>query len=1052
MLPPRIPRDEITRLPNRAKVALAARTSLRAERAPTELGPDHWHVQELASDVAVIYAIDPVVAAYCERYLPLLLERLREPVSRSAIATLQAMLHDADGECTDACILTIDLALDKAREGAIDWTQLELATESDLKFLAGEEPLESLFRLPLWPGDGSAVNQLWHFWREVPVREAAWTVLSELDSSLVYLVPAESKSAIAEEEVQPRQPGPLERAKQPPRIRKDEITRLPNRAKVALAARTSLRAELLAPTGLSLQRLYQKYSSDVAVIYAIDPVVATHCERYLPLLLERLREPVWRSAIATLQAMLHDADGECTDACILTIELALDKTREGAIDWTQLELATESDLKFLAGEEPLESLFRLPLWPGSGSAVNQLWHFWREVPVRDATRTVLKQLGVQFPPREILWKEPGVKGGSGPAEDRGSVPAEDSGFAGGSDLAEESGFVEEPTGVQLGPLKPGAKQPPQAPRQRVVSTGFANTTRPEAPLSPRRPLRCGGEYLFWLEAGEPVRGAIDTAARWLPTELLPPSARLRVALFAFDNEIALSGTGDVGEIELLSDGAARVVSQPRDCERFSLGELGERRLFFPVRMPPSAGRFHLRCNIYYRQLLLQSRLVTVRVAQQPGLLLRGALRTDVEYAINRSLSPQTLNEIQEHRLSVMLNDNPRDETVQFRFLGAEGSNNLKLDASLGEAQTSTLIDEARDSLRRVAWGSEGEWSGDVHTYRYGSRPSDTMFAKDLVSLARAGFRLYDAIAVVLEKSARAGLEELLLAPGLLQIAVKESAGSAWPAALVYDQPFDPDLECTICPAFLLALENNWPLEETACFRGGCPSRAFSNVVCPSGFWGFRHMIGVPVSRRGGDDVPTSLGCSHSPGVGVAISCDPQFVRWPAHSTRLAELMEWNPSGAARTRAATFDMLKQPNHLVYFYCHGGIDGRLPYLRVGPPNEAVITRASLRGNRIAWTQPGPLVFINGCHTAALNPAAAFDLVSGFISARAAGVIGTEITIFEPLACAFAETFFQEFLLAGANVGHAVQRARLRLLQEQRNPLGLVYVPYALASLTR
>ena len=62
----------------------------------------------------------------------------------------------------------------------------------------------------------------------------------------------------------------------------------------------------------------------------------------------------------------------------------------------------------------------------------------------------------------------------------------------------------------------------------------------------------------------------------------------------------------------------------------------------------------------------------------------------------------------------------------------------------------------------------------------------------------------------------------------------------------------------------------------------------------------------------------------------------------------------------------------------------------------------------------------------------------------------MIGTEITVFEELAAAFAEAFLAEFL-GGTPVGEAVRRSRLELLRLRWNPLGLVYVPFALATLT-
>ena len=130
--------------------------------------------------------------------------------------------------------------------------------------------------------------------------------------------------------------------------------------------------------------------------------------------------------------------------------------------------------------------------------------------------------------------------------------------------------------------------------------------------------------------------------------------------------------------------------------------------------------------------------------------------------------------------------------------------------------------------------------------------------------------------------------------------------------------------------------------------------------------------------------------------------------------------------------------------------GGVAGNIPYIQIGSAKERGIERSNLR-DQIVWKQIHPLVFINGCHTTALQPSTAYDLVTGFVdTAGAAGVIGTEITIFESLACAFGRDFLRQFLDQGRSVGNAVRGARLTLLKNQ-NPLGLVYLPFALASLT-
>jgi hypothetical protein len=173
----------------------------------------------------------------------------------------------------------------------------------------------------------------------------------------------------------------------------------------------------------------------------------------------------------------------------------------------------------------------------------------------------------------------------------------------------------------------------------------------------------------------------------------------------------------------------------------------------------------------------------------------------------------------------------------------------------------------------------------------------------------------------------------------------------------------------------------------------------------------------------------------------------------SHEEHLRALLG-NPSHfhRAAARIEVLDLLKRITpHLVYFYCHGGWDedARIPFLLVGRLGERGITPDNLGWQRIWWEVPQPLVVINGCHTTALEPSKAIDFVSAFIEdAHASGVIGTEVSVFEPLACAFAEALLERFLV-GTPIGEAVRLARLALLKAH-NPLGLVYVPYVIANL--
>jgi hypothetical protein len=255
----------------------------------------------------------------------------------------------------------------------------------------------------------------------------------------------------------------------------------------------------------------------------------------------------------------------------------------------------------------------------------------------------------------------------------------------------------------------------------------------------------------------------------------------------------------------------------------------------------------------------------------------------------------------------------------------------------------------------------------------------------------------------------------------------------------------------LCPEFTKALAGQAPLDQCICFDGKCPSKGDDITICPSGFWGFRQDLGMPLSLADAPDAPTEITVQGSPNFVISVCLDPSFIMRAGHEARLKNLLTQVQWTRADSRDTTFDAMKvaQP-HLVYFYCHGGLtSSKVPFIQIGLMSERGITRDNLRAKGVFWENPRPLVFINGCHTTALEPDSAFELVSGFVEvAGASGVIGTEITIFEPIATAFAENFLQYFS-QGVEVGEAIRRSRLALLK-QSNPLGLVYIPYTMAGL--
>jgi hypothetical protein len=74
-----------------------------------------------------------------------------------------------------------------------------------------------------------------------------------------------------------------------------------------------------------------------------------------------------------------------------------------------------------------------------------------------------------------------------------------------------------------------------------------------------------------------------------------------------------------------------------------------------------------------------------------------------------------------------------------------------------------------------------------------------------------------------------------------------------------------------------------------------------------------------------------------------------------------------------------------------------------------------------------------------------------VDAFVGATASGVIGTEISMFEPIAREAGEQFWRHFLAAESQetVGTAMRKMKLSLLKK-RNLMGLAYTAFCSSSL--
>lgn len=604
--------------------------------------------------------------------------------------------------------------------------------------------------------------------------------------------------------------------------------------------------------------------------------------------------------------------------------------------------------------------------------------------------------------------------------------------------------------------------PPDLASAQVISSGFSEPHHPSEPLPSDQPLLSGGSYLFWFQIGEPVAQSIEQQVMSLPAEYAQEGVILKVVLYSFPNELILDPAACIGVLRVTAKGKVTVVAQPLASLQTPMPQSVD-RLFFPVSVPSSvtAGRMvSLRCNLYCNQVLLQSRLVSVEIADErrnsaDSACRQPALRSLVDYSIADDVgNAASLAQIAPHTLSVLLNDNA-DGSHSFRFFGQDERVDVRHEAMLDDDTLRAHVRRARGALRKAAWGDEEAWKGmsGGQSYRYAESSFGKLSAQlcdDLIPLAVSGSRFYVGIIRSLAGGVKESykLQSLMRTPGYVQIANKVTARHMVPAALLYDHPLDdgqPASAYRICPTFRAALEAGTPLEACACFCGSCPSYDQDTVICPSGFWGFRHFLGMPLTGPGREGPQPQIRYQNAPQLGVGVSLTlREFAQHEKALRALRSDLIWQCADSA---AGIFSLMqKGQSHVVYFYCHGGVVRDMPYLEVGKSD--VITPSSLYRKHILWEDPRPLVFLNGCHTTALDPEQVMDLVTEFIEiGQASGVIGTEITIFEPLARVFAEECLGRFF-AGQPIGQAIRGARLRLLQSG-NPLGLAYDPFVLAT---
>src|SRR5579859_1671449 len=510
-----------------------------------------------------------------------------------------------------------------------------------------------------------------------------------------------------------------------------------------------------------------------------------------------------------------------------------------------------------------------------------------------------------------------------------------------------------------------------------------------------------------------------------------------------------------------SAGRLRVPAEHAHASHFVLpGDGGPARaadggtdLTFVLGAPRSPGRARLRIIYYFRGAIVQSQLLSAVIAgpaPRGGQTPPWSLVTD--YTITHSL-PGVVDIPRRPRLSVVLNGDGAGHEIYVRLPGGADGQRPTAAVSLPPAIGSAVRD-----LRRALAGEP------VAPATVTQSRAQLITAMRII--APLGWQLCAALFP--------GLQEVLYslqagpAPAVLHVARPAGVTLSVPWALLYTTSIDSRHGPSFQSVPLCPLLSNWdgrtPLVssgQTSCPYAGAISHT-ADLLCPFGFLGFRHDI----EQLNSADRPVVTITAPS-GSRVAIAEPAYQIDRKALQHHVAGLRQafGQLPGIDVAEAASKDQLKQlicaDLPVIYFLCHGErprAGSAETFLGIG--NREHLTPADFIGwvqdaflsqHIRVWDQIRPLIFINACHSAELDPAALFNYIDAFVGmGHAAGVIGTEVKVSQDLAMEFARCFFDELLSPGITVGMALRHARLAFLANG-NLFGLNYTPYCWADLT-
>lgn len=144
-------------------------------------------------------------------------------------------------------------------------------------------------------------------------------------------------------------------------------------------------------------------------------------------------------------------------------------------------------------------------------------------------------------------------------------------------------------------------------------------------------------------------------------------------------------------------------------------------------------------------------------------------------------------------------------------------------------------------------------------------------------------------------------------------------------------------------------------------------------------------------------------------------------------------------------------INQIDQIHHFYCHCLTNKELThdYELLVCGVSATIKELKTHSRGLRKNMNGrvdmPLVFLNACGAAVINPLGLTSFTEFFLVNRNRGFIGTETDIPGVFASRFSQYFYY-YLLKKHSLGEALYKAKWDMIEYHKNPLGILYTLYA------